>query len=348
MSSGKKPGKTAGSKPISLALQGGGAHGAFTWGVIDQIVEDGRLTIDAISGTSAGAMNAVVFADGWLHSGADGARAGLERFWRSVSSDGRLNSTQRRIFDAFLGVSTFDSFGWVDFWTNFIRSQVSPYDFNPLNINPLKDFLEDEIDFGRVRACKDVRLFITATNVESGKAKVFKSPELTADHVMASACLPTLFQAVEIEGVPYWDGGYMGNPALYPLFAGTGADDILLVQINPVERKGTPTTPEDIRNRLNEITFNATLLRELRAIDFVVRLIEQGKLSTGEYKKILMHRIALSEALHDIEASSKLDSQWKFFVTLKDAGRAAARAWLVEHYDDIGRRATIDLRKEFG
>lgn len=335
-------------KRISLALQGGGAHGAFTWGVLDHLLEDGRLDFEAISGTSAGAMNAVVLADGWLQGGAEGARKGLDVFWRAISTDGNLSAAQRTIFDSFFSSSPLTGFGLGDFWLGLFRQAASPYDFNPLNINPLKDFLEREIDFSRVQACRQIRLFITATNVESGKAKVFTGSELTADHVMASACLPTVFQAVEIDGVPYWDGGYMGNPSLYPLFYGSGTDDILLVQINPVERKGTPRTPKDIQNRLNEITFNATLLRELRAIDFVTRLIDKGQLSTKDYKKILMHRVALSESLTDIDASSKLTAKWDFFLMLKKAGRAAARTWLATHFDDIGHRATIDLRKEFG
>ncbi len=335
-------------KRISLALQGGGAHGAFTWGVLDHLIEDGRLAFEAISGTSAGAMNAVVMADGWLNGGPDGARKGLETFWRAISSDGKLSAAQRTIFDSFFSASPLRGFGIGDFWLGFFKQSASPYDFNPLNINPLKDFLEREIDFERVRACKQFRLFIAATNVETGKGAVFEGKDLTADHVMASACLPTVFQAVEIDGVPYWDGGYMGNPALYPLFYGTGTDDILLVQINPVERKGVPTTPRDIQNRLNEITFNATLLRELRAIDFVARLVDKGNLSTKDYKKVLMHRIALSQALNDLDASSKLTAKWDFFVMLREAGRKAAKAWLARHFDDLGQRATIDLRKEFG
>jgi NTE family protein len=335
-------------KRISLALQGGGAHGAFTWGVLDHLIEDGRLAFEAISGTSAGAMNAVVMADGWLNGGPDGARKGLETFWRAISSDGKLSAAQRTIFDSFFTASPLRGFGIGDFWLGFFKQSASPYDFNPLNINPLKDFLEREIDFERVRACKQFRLFIAATNVETGKGAVFEGKDLTADHVMASACLPTVFQAVEIDGVPYWDGGYMGNPALYPLFYGTGTDDILLVQINPVERKGVPTTPRDIQNRLNEITFNATLLRELRAIDFVARLVDKGNLSTKDYKKVLMHRIALSQALNDLDASSKLTAKWDFFVMLREAGRKAAKAWLARHFDDLGQRATIDLRKEFG
>ncbi len=335
-------------KRVALALQGGGAHGAFTWGVLDHLLEDGRLSFEAISGTSAGAMNAVVLADGWLKGGRDGARERLEGFWRSISIDGKLSTGQRAIFDALLRPSPFNGFGIGQFWLDLFKQSVTPSDANPLNINPLEDFLTENVDFERVRACRDIRLHITATNVETGKAKVFEGRELTAAHVMASACLPTIFQTVEIDGVPYWDGGYMGNPSLYPLFYGSGTDDILLVQINPVLRKGTPESIEDIRNRINEITFNATLLRELRAIDFVVRLIEQGKLSATEYKKVLMHRIALSEALTDVDASSKLDAKWDFFLMLKKAGRAAAKKWLAAHYDDLGKRSTIELRKEYG
>jgi NTE family protein len=316
--------------------------------VLDLLLEDGRLHFEAISGASAGAMNAVVMVDGWIEGGAAGARQQLDTFWRAISVDGRLNSAQRTIFDSFMAASPLNGFGVGSFWLDLFKQSASPYDFNPLNINPLKGFLEREIDFKRVRACRDIRLHVSATNVESGKIKVFNGPDLTADHVMASACLPTVFQAVEIDGVPYWDGGYMGNPALFPLFYGTGTDDILLVQINPVERKGTPTKPEDIRNRLNEITFNATLLREMRAIEFVSRLIAQGKLSAEDYKDVRMHRIALSEALAGIDASSKLDAQFDFFVMLKEAGRKAAKRWLKTHYDDIGQRATIDIRREFG
>jgi NTE family protein len=339
---------SAAQKPISLALQGGGAHGAFTWGVLDLLIEDGRLRFEALSGASAGAMNAVAMADGWIDGGPDGARRQLDNFWRSISIDGRLTGAQRTIFDSFMAASPLNGFGVGAFWLGLFKQAASPYDFNPLNINPLKDFLEREVDFTRVRACREIRLHISATNVETGKIKVFNGPELTADHVMASACLPTVFQAVEIDGTPYWDGGYMGNPALFPLFYGTGTDDILLVQINPVERKGTPSTPREIQNRLNEITFNATLLREMRAIEFVSRLIAQGKLSTDDYKNVRMHRIALSEALTDIDASSKLDAQLDFFLALKEAGRKAAKRWLKAHYDDLGARATIDLRKEFG
>jgi NTE family protein len=338
----------AARKSISLALQGGGAHGAFTWGVLDQLIEDGRLAFEAISATSAGAMNAVAMADGWIEGGAEGARLQLKRFWKAVSVDGDLNDAQRGIFDHLFMPSPLNGFGLGAFWLNVFNQNTSPYGRNPLNINPLKDFLEREIDFARVRACKDWRLHIAATNVETGKIAIFERETLTADHVMASACLPTVFQAVEIDGVPHWDGGYMGNPALFPLFYGTGTDDVLLVQINPVQRKGTPRTATEISNRLNEITFNATLLREMRAIDFVTRLLDEGKLSTADYKRVLMHRIALSESVTDINASTKLDVKWDFFRMLMKTGRKAAKRWLTAHYADIGQRATIDLRQEFG
>jgi NTE family protein len=334
-------------KPISLALQGGGAHGAFTWGVLDKLIEDGRLSFEAISGASAGAMNAVVLADGWLDGGPDGARAKLEAFWKAMSLDGSLGAAQRRALERFLAPSPLNAFGAGTFWLDLFRQSSSPYGFNPLNINPLRDFLASEIDFERVRSCKAFRLHISATHVETGKVKVFESRELTADHVMASACLPTVFQAVIIDGEAYWDGGYMGNPALFPLFYGTGSSDILLVQINPIERKGVPRTPTEIRNRLNEITFNAPLLREFRAIDFVARLIDEGKLSTDDYKRVLIHRIALSEALSEIDASSKLTAKWDFFVMLRDAGRRAASRWLKRRFDDVGVRSTIDLRAEY-
>jgi NTE family protein len=338
----------AAKRSICLALQGGGAHGAFTWGVLDRLIEDGRLDFAAISGASAGAMNAVVLADGWIEGGPDGARRQLEAFWRAVSLDGGLTDQQRGLFDNLFSPSPLNGFGVGAFWLDLFKAASSPYGFNPLNINPLKDFLEREIDFDRVRACRDIRLHVSATNVETGKIAVFEGRELTADHVMASACLPTVFQAVEIGGTPYWDGGYMGNPALFPLFAQKKTDDVLLVQINPVIRKGTPKTPTEIANRLNEITFNATLLREMRAIDFVTRLIDAGKLSDQEYKRVLMHRIALSEAVADIDASSKLSAKWDFFLMLKRAGRRAARRWLAAHFDDLGQRSTIELRKEFG
>jgi NTE family protein len=334
------PGGLAGpraQKTVSLALQGGGAHGAFTWGVLDALLEDGRLSIEAITGASAGAINAIVMVGGWLEDGIDGARSQLETYWRRVSVEVSPSVARRGLLRRTLG-----------FWSNqpwmkVIAHSLSPYEMNPLNINPLRDAIDALIDFDRVRGCTDVDIFISATNVWTGQVAIFKRDELTADHLMASACLPKVFPAVEIGGVPYWDGGYMGNPALFPLFYETRTDDILLVQLNPLERRQTPRTPREIRNRLNEITSNSNLLRELRAIAFVKRLIEEGELSPDEYKDVHLHRIDGSGVLDDYDASSRLNAEWDFFVQLRDAGRRTARSWLAAHYGAIGIRGTLDL-----
>src|SRR5215218_5640914 len=304
-------------KSLSLALQGGGAHGAFTWGVLDGILEDGRLAIEAITGTSAGAMNVVILADGWIEGGVDGARTQLEAFWRRVSRDGSLTEIQRTLFDRYLGFWCPDGSPahlWLDAWTH----SLSPYAVNPLDLNPLRYVIDDLIDFERLRATEGVKLFVSATNVWTGKGRVFERPELTAAHVMASACLPTIFRAVEIEGEPYWDGGYVGNPALYPLFYYVKSDDVLLVQINPVERRTTPRSAHEIQNRLSEITFNSGLLREFRAIEFVTRLIDQDKLSRRDYKRVLMHRIHGGSSLDAFTAASRLNAAWSFFQELRD------------------------------
>lgn len=336
----------AAPKKINLALQGGGAHGAFTWGVLDWMLEDSRFAIDAITGTSAGAMNAVVLASGLEAGGEDGARERLEAFWRDVSGEARNSPIKRSPLDVLLGQWSLDhspSYLYFDVLSRF----ASPYEFNPLNVNPLRDVVERSVDFDKVHCCSGVKLFIAATNVFTGKIRIFSEKEVTLDAVMASACLPQLFQAVEIEGEPYWDGGFMGNPPLYPLFYETETADVVLIQINPLERQQVPTTAREIVNRLNEITFNSTLLRELRAIDFVTRLIEDGKLSEEEYTKVHMHRIAADE-LKPLQASSKLNAEWEFLTHLRDLGRETAKDWLDRHFDDIGHRSTIDLRQEFG
>lgn len=333
-------------KTVSLALQGGGAHGAFTWGVLDAILEDGRIGIEAMSGTSAGAMNAVVLSEGWIEGGADGARAKLERFWRAISIDGKYGGSERSLLDTLLGSWGGNGTPPGLLWMEMFQKVASPYDINPLNINPLRAILADLIDFEKVRACEAVRLFIAATNVRTGKIKIFTRAELTPDHVMASACLPMVFQAVEIKGEAYWDGGYMGNPALYPLFYETHCDDIMLVQINPLERKDLPTQARAIQDRLSEITFNASLLRELRAIAFVNRLIDDGKLPPEEYKHVLMHRIDGGAALAELTSSSRMNADWDFLLRLRDMGRAAARRWLKRNFAAIGVKGTLDLKRE--
>ncbi|MDZ7839342.1 MAG: patatin-like phospholipase family protein [Gammaproteobacteria bacterium] len=333
-------------KTINLALQGGGAHGAFTWGVLDYLLQDGRLEVEAVSGTSAGALNAVALADGLMRGGADGARERLQDLWHAISDVANWSPVQRSTFDVFMGNWSLDySPGF--WWSEMMSRMTSPYFFNPLDYNPLRDIVERHVDFDRVRGCDQLKLFISATNVETGRVKVFDHNELTLDMVMASACLPMIFKAVEIDGVPYWDGGYMGNPSLFPFNRETESADVLIVQINPVERKGTPVTAQEIMNRINEITFNASLLRELRAIDFVRRLVDGGKLDENEYRKLRVHMIGNHEHLNPLGATSKLNAEWQFLEHLRDIGRDTAQAWMDRNHDRIGRESTVDLRAMF-
>ena len=331
-----------GTKPINLALQGGGAHGAFTWGVLDRLLEDGRVHIDAISGTSAGAMNAVVAADGLMKDGNDGARQALLDFWRAVSRAALASPLKRTPFDVLTGNWNLDS-SPAFFFLDFLGRVASPYDLNPLKLNPLRDMLAAQVDFERVRSCNRMKLFISATCVRTGRIKIFKRHELTADMVMASACLPHLFQAVRVNGDDYWDGGYSGNPALFPFAYKCTARDVVIVQINPLSCQETPDSAREILNRVNEITFNANLLNELRAIEFVGRLLDEGSLDTKRYKKMLIHLIAAEEEFRPLNASSKLNAEWDFLEHLFGVGRRAAGRWLDDHYAAIGKSATLDL-----
>ena len=333
-------------RPINLALQGGGAHGAYTWGVLDKLFEDGRVALEGISGTSAGAMNAVVAVHGWMLGGADGARQALWDFWRAVSLAARTSPIQRSPWDVLTGTWNLDtSPSYLTF--DILSRMVSPYELNPLNINPLRDLLSEQVDFERVRSCDEIKLFISATNVRTGRIKVFNRHELTADMVMASACLPLMFQAVEIDGEAYWDGGYIGNPALFPLAYECLSRDVVIVQINPIERTTIPRSARDILNRVNEISFNAALLKELRAVNFVSRLIDEGHLDTERYKQLLIHRIDAEEELKPLGASSKMNAEWKFLKLLHDIGQRAAGDWLDEHYTSLGRESSIDVRMLF-
>jgi NTE family protein len=341
--------KEAIKKGINLALQGGGAHGAFTWGVLDYILEDGRLAIEGISGASAGAMNAVMVADGLARGGPDVARKRLADFWRSASIDGDLPNIQRKLLErlfTFVPLEGSPAAAWVDALSKYF----SPYDLNPLNINPLKDVIERFVDFEAVRAFDKLQLFISATNVRTGRLRVFPRESVTADAVMASACLPLLFKAVMIDGMPYWDGGYLANPPIFPLFHATRTEDVLIVQINPLERNEIPTTTRDIVNRINEISFNSSLASEFRAVEFVARLIDYGRLQRGtgpgQYRRINAHRIVLGENQKSYPAETKLSTDYEFFCMLQAAGRRAARRFLDEHFDDIGVRSTFDLRAE--
>jgi len=330
-------------KKVTLALQGGGAHGAFTWGVLDAFLADGRLDVTGISGTSAGAMNAAVYADGLREGGPDRARKQLGEFWRAVSLDGGMSDQQRRLFDAFLGFM--DPLKLREVVPQPAGAYLSPYDFNPLDINPLRDVICRIIDFEALRAADDLKLFIAATNVRTGKARIFRRPELTIDMLMASACLPTIFKAVEIDGEAYWDGGYMGNPALYPLYTETECRDVILVQINPIRRDDVPRTSSAIMARLNEITFNAPLLQEFRAIDFVARLVDSGRLRGTHYKKVLLHLVAGGPALDRYGPDTKMEADFDFFLELFDIGYKAGRNFLAENFESIGEKGTLELKE---
>ncbi|MEP7157650.1 MAG: patatin-like phospholipase family protein [Betaproteobacteria bacterium] len=339
-----------GTKTINLALQGGGAHGAFAWGVLDHLLEDGRLRFEGVSGTSAGSMNAVVLAYGLHMDGAKGAQLALENFWKAVSDAGQRYSPVRSMpWDRHMGKwNNDDSLGFQAF--KAMTAAFSPYQLNPLNFNPLRDVLTEQVDFDELNSCEHLKLFLSATNVQSGNVRVFNTEEVTADVVMASACLPFLYQSVEIDGQTYWDGGYMGNPALFPLFYNTDARDVLIVHINPIARKGNPTTPHEIDDRVNEITFNSALIKELRAVAFVQKLLDEGWLKPAfkdRMKYVLIHSLRADHALGDLSAASKLCTDWDFLCMLRDRGREAAKEWLKENYQHIGKKQTVDLQKEF-
>ena len=336
-------------KRISLALQGGGALGAYTWGALDRLLEDERIEFAAASGASAGAMCAVVLADGLHEGGRDGARTKLRQFWESVAQAGQASPYRRTPMMAFLNAFKpgWAAESYLALWADVASKFASPYDFNPLNINPLTDVLNELVDFERVRACDKMQLFIAATNVETGRIRVFEHRELTANHVMASACLPHLFQAVEIDGEPYWDGGYTGNPALFPLFGVKDSRDIVIVQTHPLERPGVPRTATDITARINEINFNANLLSELRAIEFVARLVDESRLPEGRYRKMLVHNVSEGQALTPLGVGVDLNTDIDFFTGLFDTGRAAADRWLGAHFDALGERSTVDLAAMF-
>lgn len=325
---------------VDLALQGGGAHGAFTWGVLDRLLEEPWLRIDGMSGTSAGAMNAAVLAGGHAAGGADGARAALEDFWRRVSRAALLSPLQRTPLDVLLGRWTLDhspAFVAMDLASRLF----SPYDLNPGGSNPLRDILAESIEFERL-AQAPIKVFVTATNLRTGRGRIFRNRAITPDVLLASACLPTLFQAIEIDGEPYWDGGYSGNPTITPLVRECSSRDTILVQINPVERPGTPRTARDILNRLNEVSFNAVLLKELRMIALLRQVADPGSCEGALWAGMRIHRVA-SEAMVELGYSSKLNAEWEFLCMLRDEGRRSAEAFLAAHGQDLARRSSLDL-----
>ena len=330
------------TKTINLALQGGGAHGAFAWGVLDRLLEDERIAFEGLSATSAGAMNAVALAYGMTMGGRVGAKTALTQFWRRVAHAGMVSPLQANWFEKVThNHSLENSPAFVMF--DLISRLYSPYQFNPMNYNPLRQVLEQTVDFEKLRKESALKLFLSATNVRTGKVKVFGNEEVNADAVMASACLPFLFQAVSIKGEDYWDGGYMGNPALYPLIYKCESRDIVVIHINPIERMETPTTARDILNRINEISFNSSLMREMRAIAFVTKMIDDGTIEDGKMKRMLIHAIEGQDFMRDLGVSSKMNADWEFLTHLRDVGRERAEQWLEDNFFALNQRTSIDL-----
>lgn len=327
-------------KTVELALQGGGAHGALTWGVLDRLLDEPRLRIEGVSGTSAGAMNAVVLADGLEAGGRQGAQEALARFWKSVS-DAAANSPIQRDFWARLtgnwSMETSPGYLFMD----HLSRVFSPYELNPMDINPLRDLVALNVDFDRVQQSTAIKVFVTATNVRTGRPKIFRQKEISLDAVMASAALPHMFKAVEIDGEAYWDGGYMGNPALFPLVDECDARDLVLVQINPFYRPDIPKSAREIINRVNEITFNSALVKELRSILLLKQLIDAEGLEKERYRDMCLHRIHGDEDLVDLEASSKLNAEWPYLQHLRELGRERAERWLKNHWQDLGKCSTF-------
>ena len=337
---------------LNLALQGGGSHGAFTWGVLDALLEDGRIGFEGLSGTSAGAVNAVALTSGWARAEAagrdprEGAREKLAGIWYRISALGSLGTLQQQ-FTRMLWGGLPPELSPGNFIGNAWRGLLSPYQSNPLDINPLRTMLEEEIDFHAIAAQRSLKVFVSATHVRTGKAVVFTGKQLDARAVLASACLPMLFQAVEIDGQAYWDGGYSVNPALSPLIKECSAADIALVQINPLSREHTPRTSAEILDRINELTFNASLLTQMRAIDFINRLLEEGAISHSRCRSVHVHRIEAGPALERFPTSSRVSADGVMINKLFDAGRDAGKEWLAAHFEAIGHRSTIDIRRDY-
>lgn len=334
------------AKTVNLALQGGGAHGAFCWGVLDRLLEDERIDFDGISATSAGSMNAVVLAYGWTEGGRTGAKTALAGFWRRIGHAGAMSPLQPSLWDRLShNHSLQNSPAFIVF--DLMSRLLSPYQLNPGNYNPLRKVLEESVDFEAIRDRCPIKLFLSATNVRSGKIKVFRNSEVTVDSVLATACLPFMFHTIEVDGEAYWDGGYMGNPAIYPLIYHCKSTDVVVVHINPIYRDDIPKSAGAILSRLNELSFNSSLMREMRAIAFVSRMIDDGTIASGTMKRMQIHAIADEEYMRSLCLTSKLNADWEFLLHLHEAGRARADAWLAETFDDLGTRSSIDIAERY-
>lgn len=334
-------------KSINLALQGGGAHGAFTWGILDKFLERKCFNIEGISSTSAGSMNAVILASGMVDGGNEGARKALHDFWKTMSDYGqRFGLTASTPLDVLLRPMLHNPLSFTLF--SAMTGSLSPYQFNPLNYHPIRDVLLETVDIEKVKKNSTIKLFICATNVQTGKIHIFNQDELSIDAILASACLPKLFQAVEIDNEYYWDGGYLGNPAIFPLIYNTISPDIVILHTVPIVNQALPDTVMEIDARLRQISFNSSLMREMRAIAFVSKLIGDGwikKEHEHKLKKIHMHCVRADKALGNLPLSSVYVADWNFLLSLRDLGRAEADIWLDKHFDSIGKETTIDFNE---
>jgi len=329
-------------KTISLGLQGGGAYGAFAWGVLDRLLEDGRFDIGAIGAASAGAINAVVFADGYAHGGGNaGARRSLDKFWRTLGSSAMFGPMRPSFADRLAGRGSIESSpGYL--LLQLASSTLSPALLNPFNIHPLSALLASLVDFERVRACEELQLFISATNVRTGQGRHFRREELTVAHVLASAALPQVFAPVEIGGEAYWDGSFAGNPPLAPLVDEAPARDILIIQNNPIARRDLPLSMADVHNRVNEIAFNISLVREISALSHMAAVVDEETGADVRYGPVRLHLVSGTDALRDLAISSKFNTEWAFIEWLRGLGTAAADRWLAYHADGVGFASTLD------
>jgi NTE family protein len=335
-----------GRKRVNVALQGGGAHGAFTWGVLERLIGDGRIFIDGLSGTSAGAMNAVVFTDGFVRGRQRGAIDALAAFWRRVSEGALVPNAWAKAMAPLQADWNMDSAPAFQMLDAFTR-MFSPYQLNPLDLHPLRDILNDMVDFEGLRARADIKLFVAATNVRTCKLKVFRTPEIDVRCLLASACLPMLFRAVEIGGESYWDGGYLGNPAISPLINECVSKDVIIVQVNPMNRPQVPSTAREILNRVNEISFNSSLVREMNGITTVTRLLREGRVDDSRYAPVNFHMIEAEADMSTLGTSSKFNADWDFLCWLHRLGIETADRWLDRHFDAIGERSTLDTLKTY-
>jgi NTE family protein len=340
--------KSSPAKNVNFALQGGGAHGAFVWGVLDHLLEDGRLAIEAISATSAGAMNAVALASGMATGGPACARQKLHDFWLEVSRTDQMLDLFAPLNQWIQALKLPPEYHPFHAIVHTLTHTLPPGLLNPFNLNPLRAVLLKVIDFDRLNTSPEApQLFLNATNVRNGKIKVFQTPSITVDAVLASACLPPYFQAVEIDGEHYWDGGYLGNPAIYPLIYRRGARDVIIVQVTAITRDELPASAADVLHRINEISFNSSLMREMRAVAFATRLIDSGELDGEKHSRMLIHWIGNDRLMAQLGTATQFHPEWKLLCHLRDEGRDAASKWLHKNLELIGVRSTVDIAEMF-